>query len=90
VLYCLTLSSLAGAVVGMYQVDCDAFAAKVVEYAAAVANKERVDEFKRDVIIAQTAFLKDILCLLDGKRYDEPFQWIYCTWEFREGGTEQP
>jgi hypothetical protein len=90
VMYCLTLSALAGAVVGMYQVDCDAFAAKVVEYATAVANKDRVEEAKRDVIIAQTAFLKDILCLLDGRRYDEPFQWIYCTWEFREGGTEQP
>jgi hypothetical protein len=75
------------AVVGMYASDCDALAAKAVNYIAAVAVKDRTEDARKDLIQAQTAFLKATVCLLDGRRYEEPFQWIYCVWEF---GKNQP
>jgi hypothetical protein len=89
--YNMALEALAGAVVGMYASDCEALSSKVVDYTAAVATKERTEDARGDLIQMQTAFLKATLCLLDGRRYEEPFQWIYCVWGFRnDGGVDQP
>jgi hypothetical protein len=90
VVYNVALEALAGAVVGMYPSDCDALAAKAVDFTAAVATKDRMEDTRKDLSQVQTAFLKATLCLLDGRRYEEPFQWIYCLWGFRsDGGADQ-
>jgi hypothetical protein len=76
--------ALSGIVIGMYQTDIENLATRVVDFAKRVVDKRRVEDAKRDLMTVQTKFLRDMLCLLDGKRYDEPFQHIFCLWSLRE------
>jgi hypothetical protein len=75
---------LAGIAARMYPVDVDRFAAKVVEYTQAVLNRNQVDAARKALVQTQQIFMRDMVCLLDGQRYDEPFQFIFCIWGLRE------
>jgi hypothetical protein len=80
----LAVVALSGIVIGMYQTDIENLAVRVVDFAKRAVDKRRVEEAKRDLMTVQTKFLRDMLCLLDGKRYDEPFQHIFCLWSLRD------
>jgi hypothetical protein len=74
---------LAGIAAGMYPVDVDRFAAKIVDYTQAVLNRNQVDAARKALVQTQDVFMRDMVCLLDGQRYDEPFQFIFCIWGLR-------
>jgi hypothetical protein len=78
------LAMLGGAVVGLYEVDMRAFAQGIVEYVQVAIDRPSATEQARYVLQQkQLVFLREMLCLLDGRRFDESFQWIYCLWELR-------
>jgi hypothetical protein len=80
----ITVTLLAGIAAGMYAADVDNLAAKVVEFTQALLERGKVDENRRELVTTQTVFLKDMACLLEGQRYDEPFQFVFCTWPLIE------
>jgi hypothetical protein len=82
VLLNLTVLVLAAAISGMYVVDLELIASKIVEYTKAVIMRTNIDHARRVLFRVQQAFLKDMLYFLDGQRYEEPFQYLFCTWGF--------
>jgi hypothetical protein len=80
-LACLVLS---GITIGMYDVDVDNLVNRIADFVKRVVEKERhAEAAKKELLISQTKFLRDMLCLLDGKRYDEPFQHVFCLWSLK-------
>jgi hypothetical protein len=79
----LAVIVLAGIAGGMYAVDVDALAEKVVDFTQAVLAGGRAEEKKRALLQEQNIFLRDFVSRLDGQRYDEPFQFIFCIWGLR-------
>jgi hypothetical protein len=77
---------LAGVVAGMYERDMKAFTEAIVEYTQAVVDRTAANLAKGAFETKQNLFLRDLLCLLDGKRLDDLFQWIYCLWELKTTG----
>jgi hypothetical protein len=72
---------------GIYDVDLESFSAKVVEYTRAVVSNSNVERMKKTLVKVQQAFLREMLYFLDGQRYDEPFQYVFCTWPY--GGFDE-
>jgi hypothetical protein len=82
---CLILS---GITIGMYQSDVQGMGDRIADFTKRVVDKERhLESAKKELLISQTKFLRDMLCLLDGKRYDEPFQHIFCLWSLRSSDS---
>jgi hypothetical protein len=79
----LVITVLSGIAVGMYSVDVEALSAKVVDFTQAVIGNNKVAEARNELLQTQSVFLKDLAVLLDGQRYDEPFQFIFCTWSLK-------
>jgi hypothetical protein len=80
------LTLLAGVVVGMYAIDCEALAAKVVEFTKSLpAGRAQTSE----VLQAQSRFIRAITCFMDGKRYESAFHWVFCVWDFKDAGEGQ-
>jgi hypothetical protein len=79
----LVLTLLAAVTVGMYQVDCVAFSAKIFDFVTALQDQRKRDEATREVLAAQTRFLGMLLCFMDGRRCEEDFYWMFCVWPFR-------
>jgi hypothetical protein len=78
----ITVIALAAAISGLYLVDLENFAGRVLEYTKAIVQKQNVDHARRTILRVQQAFLRDMLYFLDGQRYDEPFQYVFCTWPY--------
>jgi hypothetical protein len=80
----LALTMLAAVVTGMYQVDCEWFSAKIVDFVVAlVGDPRKRDRATTEVLAAQTRFLRAMLCFMDGRRCEENFHWMFCVWPFR-------
>jgi hypothetical protein len=84
----LTMVALSAAVVGMYPSDMEVLAAKTVDYAKAVIGRSQIEEARRNLMKYLATFLRDMLCFLDGLRYDEPFQFIFCIWACGQEGMQ--
>jgi hypothetical protein len=84
----LVVLALCANLVGMYQPDVESLAAKAVDLAKALLNKAPADEPRKSLQRYVGAFVRDLLRFLDGLRYDEPFQFIYCTWQLGTGERE--
>jgi hypothetical protein len=78
---------LAAVLAGIYQVDLESFSTKVVEYTRAVVSNSNVERARKNLVKVQQAFLREMLYFLDGQRYDEPFQYVFCTWPY--GGFDE-
>jgi hypothetical protein len=74
--------TLAAVVAGMYPIDIESFGARVVDYATAVVTSDKVDTAKKRLVRAQQIFLQNLLYFLDGLRYEEGFQYVFCTWPY--------
>jgi hypothetical protein len=85
----LTVIALAACVVGMYQADLEQLAIKTVDDVKAVIARSQVDEARRNLHKYLASFLRDMLCFLDGLRYDEPFQFVFCVWPWGQEGMQQ-
>jgi len=79
VAYELALTVMAAVVVGMYSQDCEAMAARAVEYATEAIG-ERRDEPAMSARDAQARFIRDVTLFMDGRRYEENFHWVFCVW----------
>jgi hypothetical protein len=77
---------LAGVVAKMYERDMRGFTEAIVEYTQVVVDKTAANLATRTFQGKQNLFLRDLLCLLDGKRLEDIFQWIYCLWELKTTG----
>jgi hypothetical protein len=75
------LYTIAGIVVGMYQVDIDVLTEQLVEYTNAAIAKQQIDAKKRELFRVRDVYLKDLLELLDGQRYDVAFQYIFAIFQ---------
>jgi hypothetical protein len=82
-LFNVAITIFSGIAAGMYQADVDALAARAVEFTQASVDKNQPAEAKKALLQTQSVFLKDFACLLDGQRYDEPYQFVFCTWAFK-------
>jgi hypothetical protein len=80
----LCVITLSGIAVNMYQADLAILAGKIVEYTQLSVEKKKTLDNRKELLIAQGNFLRDLLCLLDGERYNEPFQYIYCLWPMKK------
>jgi hypothetical protein len=74
------LLTLAGVVVGMYPADIALVSRKIVEFTAAACEGQGGDDKKAALMQVQATYLRDMLGLLDGKRYEEVFQWPFALW----------
>jgi hypothetical protein len=78
------LVMIGGVVVGMYEFDLKMLAQTIVDYVEVVIDRGGpLDHAKHTLQQKQGLFLRELLCLLDGRRFDDVFQWIYCLWELR-------
>jgi hypothetical protein len=77
----IAVMMLSGIIVGMYSVDIDLLAEKVVNFTKATIADTGVQQAAKELAEMQVTFLNDMLGLLDGQRYDEPFQFIFSIWE---------
>jgi hypothetical protein len=82
----MAIAVLSGIAAGMYSVDIDLLAEKAVEFTQALLTRQQIDAARKDLIQTHNGFLRDMVCRLDGQRYDEPFQFIFCIWEMRIQG----
>jgi hypothetical protein len=85
VLQSAVLVVIGAMVVGMYELDLRMYDEAIVEYGQAVVDRTAVHQAVRTFQGKQGVFLRDLLCFLDGRRFDEIFQWIYCLWELKAG-----
>jgi hypothetical protein len=79
----LTVTLLAGIVVGMYRIDCDAMAAEVVQFTKTLGAHPNA------VLQAQSRFIRAITCFMDGKRCHSAFHWVFCVWDFKDAVEAQ-
>jgi hypothetical protein len=77
------LIMLSGAIAGMYNQDLEDFARAIVAYTVAVLERGTVETVRAELLEKQNQLLLDLLRFLDGFRYREKFQWIYCVWGLR-------
>ena len=75
---------LCGVVVGLYKQDLERFAARAVEYTRSVVTRGDFESAKQKLVSAKKEFMSELLCFLDGKRYEDSFQYVYCIWEMSE------
>lgn len=74
------LLTLAGVVVAMYPADIDRVSQKIVDFTAAACEGTVGEDKKAALVQVQVAYLRDMLGLLDGRRYDDVFQWPFALW----------
>jgi hypothetical protein len=77
----IVIMVFAGVIVGMYQPDIDDLAERTVAFTSAIVTGTGIDQTKRDLIQIQALFLKNMLGFLDGLRFEDPFQYIFCLWD---------
>lgn len=75
---------LSGLIAGIYQYDVDTLAENVVIYTRAVFSNESVEEKKKRLLEEKEQFLTEMLRFLDGDRYNQSFQYVYCIWDMTE------
>jgi hypothetical protein len=71
---------LAGVIVGVYHPDVYDLAEKVVAFTKATVAKAGIEQAKRDLAQSQALYLRNMLGFLDGVRFEEPFQYVFCIW----------
>jgi hypothetical protein len=76
----LTTTAIAGIAAGLWAADVEPFVGRIVDFTAAVIAKAGVDDAKKDVVAAEAVFLKQLATLLDGRRWDDVYQFIFCVW----------
>jgi hypothetical protein len=77
----VALVILAGVIAGMYAVDVEDLAEKAVAFTrAAVTRAPDAEELRKALLDAQALFIRNLLELLDGQRYDVKFQYVYAIW----------
>jgi hypothetical protein len=74
------ITVLAAVRIGLYDADVTAFAAKILACTKAAIQKNDVQE-RAELAAAHDDFLKDMLGYLDGIRYEEKFQFVFCLSE---------
>ncbi|KAH0788170.1 hypothetical protein GPJ56_008001 [Histomonas meleagridis] len=73
---------ISGIVVGMYQIDIDDLAEKVVNFVKAlVTNSKETSALKISMEKSCKSYLTEMLRYLDGHRFESDFQFVYCTWD---------
>lgn len=75
-----TLMILSGVIVGIYQQDVEDLAEKLVNYTKAVMMRDKVRDATQELDKGIEKYRQEFLCFLDGARYDEKFQFVYCVW----------
>jgi hypothetical protein len=68
---------LAAVLIGLYNVDIDEFVVKIIATAKAAVQKDDTEE-RKSLAIAHENFVLDMLGYLDGLRYEEMFQFVFC------------
>jgi hypothetical protein len=85
VLRAASLAVIAGVVAGMYEIDLNAYRQAIVEFTQSIGDRGGMRQATQTFQARQNIYLRDLLCLLDGKRFDDVFQWIYCLWDLKTG-----
>ena len=78
----MSLTILSGILVGMYPENVDLLVERCVEYTKTVVARGDVTGVREKLKAERQEYLSELLCFLDGQRYEEPFQYIYCIWDF--------
>lgn len=80
----ILLIGLSGLIAGIYQYDIDILAENTVFYARAVFANEGIEEKKKRLLEEKEQFLTEMLRYLDGDRYNQAFQYVYCIWDMTD------
>jgi hypothetical protein len=83
----LATAVLAGVAAGLWAADVEPFVGKIVDFTAAVIAKTGVDDARKEAVAAEAVFLRQLATLLDGRRWDDVYQFIFCVWGRRTGDT---
>ena len=78
------MAMLCGVLVGLYKQDLEKLAARAVEYTRSVVTRGDFESAKQKLVAVKKEFMSELLCFLDGKRYEDSFQYVYCVWEMSE------
>jgi hypothetical protein len=81
----VTVIALAGITTQLHQADVDLLAGKVVDFALKLVEQKPMNGPTAELLAAQATFMDNLLALLDGQRYEEMFQFVYCLWHLRNG-----
>ncbi|OHT16380.1 hypothetical protein TRFO_13231 [Tritrichomonas foetus] len=81
----MVIIALSGFIVGIYQYDLDRIAERVVEYTRAIVNQANAEDARKLMNSERQTFLTELLRFLDGGRYDNTFQYVYCVWDLEAG-----
>jgi hypothetical protein len=73
------ITLLVGSVIGLYETDVEALGAKVLACTSAAVQGDDREELAA-LRIAHDAFVRDMLGFLDGLRFEEKFQYVFCLW----------
>jgi hypothetical protein len=80
----LAVITLVGIIVNLYAVDIENFSAVLVRFTRTVVTPGgQVEDAKKEMKQAEALFLRYVLRLLDGQRYDPKFQFIYAIWHLQ-------
>jgi hypothetical protein len=74
----IVLIMMAGIIVGMFQADTDELAGKVITFTKSTIEQNSVEQAKYELQQKVGVFLTDMLGMLDGRRYEQPFQFVFC------------
>lgn len=80
----ILLIGMSGLIAGIYQYDVDALAENTVFYTRAVFTNEAIEEKKKRLLEEKEQFLTEMLRFLDGDRYNQTFQYVYCIWDMTD------
>jgi hypothetical protein len=72
---------------GLSAADVDSFVGRIVDFTPALIAKTCVEDAKKEAVTAQGLFLGQLATFLDGRMWDEAYQFIFCLWGRRMGGA---
>jgi hypothetical protein len=79
----LAAAVISGVAAGLWAADVEQLVGRIVEFTEAVIAEARVDDAKKEVVAAEGVFLRQLATLLDGRRWDEVYQFVFCVWDRR-------
>ena len=77
----ITLIVMSGTIAGLYLPELEALDKEVILYTKVAVNGSDAGQARKKLDGARQRFLSELLMLLDGQRYEEPFQYVFCIWD---------
>jgi hypothetical protein len=79
----LAAAVISGVAAGLWAADVKQLVGRIIEFTEAVIAEARVDDAKKEVVAAEGVFLRQLATLLDGRRWDEVYQFVFRVWDRR-------